>query len=380
MKLRSTVVALALMAGLTGSAAEPETPAPWMSGHYGVMAFWLYPHFREGDARAYVDEPVEAFDLSGFMRDFDETGADWLFFTLGQSTGAYASPNDELTAFCGPGHVPTRRDLVKEIGAELKRRGKRLIVYLPCDMLEPGLRKRFRWSFDDKENAFFQTNWTRIVSAWSKNYGRVCDGWFFDGATLERFVPGKLHTELWRTAARTGNPDAVVGYNSGMMKISWDGSTNNMTCVYGSDFQSGEVNFVQDGCAVLRRWKEGPDVPRNLWKPEGPYARGSQHIAHAHFPIDGYWNAWATFGPWCGATPELRKRRPELFDKKKMEALREKGVFPDPIYSPAELEAVVRNFTDVGAALTINVGVNEKGRMNPKSVRLFRAFRNVNAR
>ena len=75
----------------------------------------------------------------------------------------------------------------------------------------------------------------------------------------------------------------------------------------------------------------------------------------------------------------MKAKRPDLLDKNKMRELCERGEFPDPAYTPEELEAVVRNFTSVGAAVTVNVGVNEKGRMNPKSVRLFRNFRSINA-
>lgn len=379
MKVKMWVWGLLASFSLSAVPLDPDMPAQWMSGRYGVMAFWLYAHCHVTDRMPYVDEPVEAFDLEGFMKDFDETGADWLFFTLGQSTGAYASPNKALAEMCGAYRVPSRRDLVKEIGRELKKRGKRLICYLPCDMLEPSMRQIFRWSHDDKENAYFQTNWTRIVSVWSRNFGRDCDGWFFDGATLERYVPGKLHTELWRAAAQAGNPDAVMGFNSGIVTIRRDGSTNNLECVYDGDYLSGEANAIREGGIVLRQRVPTPGQRPPVWIPTGPYERSGKRLCHTHFPLEGYWNAYGAWSRWH-ATQEMAESRPELLDPQKMREMRLRGEFPDPLYTPEELEKVVRNFTSVGAAVTVNVGVNEKGRMNPKSVRLFQNFRSINAR
>lgn len=377
--MKFTMMTLAAVVSFSAVATQKlDTPARWMSGRYGVMAFWLYARCHVTDRMPHVDEPVEAFDLEGFMKDFDETGADWLFFTLGQSKGAYASPNDDLAKMCGAYRVPSRRDLVKEIGQELKKRGKRLICYLPCDMLEPTMMQIFRWSYDDKENAYFQTNWTRIVTTWSKNFGRYCDGWFFDGATPVRYDQGKLHQDLWREAARAGNPDAVVGYNSGIVTIDKDGVTNNLECVYGGDYLSGEANAIRDGGIVIRKLKLEPGERYPVWKPDGPLARCGRGLCHTHFPLEGYWNAYGAWIPWH-ASDDMKAKRPDLLDKNRMKELQERGEFPDPAYTPEELEAVVRNFTSVGAAVTVNVGVNEKGRMNPKSVRLFRNFRSINA-
>ena len=81
--MKRVVLPLALALWWCGMTAE--TPrAAWMSGRYGTMVHWLYGYYT-GKPES-VDGPVDRFDLDAFLRDFDETGAAWLVFTIGQNT------------------------------------------------------------------------------------------------------------------------------------------------------------------------------------------------------------------------------------------------------------------------------------------------------
>ena len=46
------------------------------------------PPGSKAERQAWLDRTVDAFDLPAYMRQFDETGADWLIFTLIQNNGA----------------------------------------------------------------------------------------------------------------------------------------------------------------------------------------------------------------------------------------------------------------------------------------------------
>ncbi len=130
-----TLVGAALSADAPkGAACSPEANnrAAWMArGTYGVMTHYLVTPKGNTPAEKTADlnRTVDHFDLDGFMRQFEETRADWLIFTLGQTTDYLCSPNAYLDAK-RPGHTP-RRDLAMEIAQRLHRLGKRLILYFP---------------------------------------------------------------------------------------------------------------------------------------------------------------------------------------------------------------------------------------------------------
>src|SRR5437667_1374497 len=79
--------------------------ADWMSrGSFGMMVHWLAPGPppEKGDYISDLNRAVDAFDRDRFLKQFRESGADWLIFTIGQNTGYYASPSATLDRLVGP--------------------------------------------------------------------------------------------------------------------------------------------------------------------------------------------------------------------------------------------------------------------------------------
>ena len=116
----------------TVNPAGTPNRAAWMAqGGFGLMTHYLVspkgstPQEKTADLNRIVD----GFDVDQYMRQFDESGADWLIFTLGQGTG-YLSSRNEFIDRLEAGFSP-HRDLIPEIGRQLHQRGKRLIIYLP---------------------------------------------------------------------------------------------------------------------------------------------------------------------------------------------------------------------------------------------------------
>ena len=94
--------------------------AVWMArGSFGVMTHYLFK--AEGDTPAQrtanLNKVINRFDVDNYVRQIEETGADWVIFTLGQTTGVLCSPNAYLEARA-PGHMP-RRDIVMELAQKL---------------------------------------------------------------------------------------------------------------------------------------------------------------------------------------------------------------------------------------------------------------------
>lgn len=316
--------------------------AAWMRGRYGIMVHWLFP--SAGD----VDRWTDAFDLDGFMADFDRTGADWLVFTAGQCTGAYCSPNAAFDGFCGPGHT-SKRDLLSEIATAVKKRGKRFIVYSACDFVRDGcddhaMQKGLGWDNASEDRRTFQARWPRVLREWAVRLGRNCDGWWLDGVGVQ--YPNGVDFAVWEAACRAGNPAAALAFNPGSNEFSSYGP---------SDYAAGETSSL--------KWIVAD--PNGLEPVDA--------VRHYLFPIDGYWGGFWPWpdGEWAGVR-HLLKTRPEMFDAAKLEAMSERGEFPDPIYTAEELRRYLAFIREHGGAATINVGIDAKGRINPKSIELIR--------
>ena len=361
------LMAGALLVGCFGFAgdrsADAAPRAAWMSGRYGLMVHWLFASYT-GRPES-VTGPVDRFDIERFLADFDETGASWLFFTIGQNTGGYASPNAELTRLCGPNHCPSR-DLVSELAAAMHARGKRFVAYLPGDSLVKSISMGAGWNADDPYRVQYQTNWTGVIREWSVRLGSNLDGWWFDGMTRTRYPKG-FDERLWADAARAGNPNAIVAFNRAMVRATANGFEGVTPGGGEVDYLAGELQFLENG-----RIRGG--CRPETWMPETAYVKGTKCLHHVLFPLDGFWTAWA---PWHRFAPgtAVEREHPELFSAPTLKALRDRGEFPPTAYSAADLRRFVRDFTRVGGAVTINVGVSAEGRLNTHSLACLKALR-----
>jgi len=326
------------------SPAKPGR-ADWMRGKYGLMVHWLFPSNRD------IDRWTDAFNVDAFLKDFDKTGAEWLIFTAGQCRGAYCSPSETFTKFCGPGHVP-KRDLLAEIACGVKARGKRFIVYAACDFVKDGcddhsVQKGLCWDNSTEDRTEFERRWPLVLKEWAIRLEKNCDGWWLDGLGVQ--YPNGVNWKLWCEACRAGNPAAAIAFNSG---------ANNFSAYGPCDYTAGEASALKFAL---------PDLDT---------APPAAAVRHHLFPIDGYWGGFWTWptASWAGVQ-HLMPTRPELFDKAAMDARLEKRDFPDPIYDVATLGAYLRKARETGSAATINIGISPEGRLNPKSIELIRAAR-----
>ena len=89
--------------------AKPR--AAWMpQGSFGVMTHYLIQPKGDSPAEktAELNRIVDRFDLDHYIRQFQETRADWLIFTLGQCTGYSRHKADSLRASPSPERQITR--------------------------------------------------------------------------------------------------------------------------------------------------------------------------------------------------------------------------------------------------------------------------------
>jgi len=332
--------ALVLGASLLASAApgqERSAPQPlrpdgtpnrarWMAeGGFGVMTHYLIspPGATPEERTANLNRTVDAFDLDGFIRQIEATGADWLIFTLGQTTGYLCSPNAYLDERA-PGHTP-RRDLVLEIAQRLAALDKRLILYLPSEQNAEGmLQEALAYGTEGHTQRYFE-----FLRTYALKFGPLHHGWWFDSCSPH---PDEYWQE-WMATLRAGNPEVAVAFSGAEFCC---GGPVEPVCRL-EDYHAGEIHLLEDGRIRRDFLPPGGDIvvtpERKLrlrgqeartYMPDGPFLAGVQW--HCLLPLDLTFNP-AVPNQFCHCT-----------DK--------------------ELLAFVRDVKRVGGAITINVPID----------------------
>jgi hypothetical protein len=324
--------------------------ALWMrQGKFGVMVHWCVPKTppQFGKRIEDINEATNRFDLDRFIGDFRRTQADWLIFTIGQTTG-YVSPNGVMDALAGPGHC-TERDLIQEITREVKKLGKRMVVYLHCTLIgtpggeyKPNDRKHFGFDAVKATPDEFLRRYADFIAEYSRRWGKSLDGWWFDGASTEPVYHDTMLRYL--AAARAGNPDSAVALNDGSFCLGLS-----KPVMADQDYIAGEVEFLLKG--KIRFGRETEVLNPATHVPQPP----PTCLWHALIPIDAMWEHGIPFNydwqkspfPWVAPEPHQMEK---------------------PIYTVDDLETVVRDFKSVGGGVTFNVGIFQEGGLGPQTV------------
>lgn len=299
----------------------------WMrDGAFGVMVHYLsHVYDQEGRCQGDWFSLIEQFDVPVFCNEIAATGAKWLIFTYGQNTGLYNAPNPEieklLPGICSP------RNLVKEIAVELAKRGIKLLAYLPtecwCNTAE--VKHAFGWDIDRCDKTEFMKNWTRVMRYWAEDLGQDGWGWWFDGCynSYEKnwMDPNEQGWDnsrfgdfaAWLSAAKAGNPQAVVAMCSGANTFKY--VTRKEDYLAG---ESGNLDHLPDGKLVdgVLQW-------------------------HTLLPIDCAW-----------------MHTPKSYPGDQLPAY---GKIPPPKYKDNELFKYVKQWNAKGGAVTMNIGIYRDG-------------------
>lgn len=293
----------------------------WMQdGPFGVMVHYLKGIFPvEGKPDPDFNAQVSQFDVHLFADKVAQSGAKWLIFTLGQNTGFYCSPNAYLESLISG--CCSDRDLVGEIAQAVHDRGMKFIAYLPAeiDLQSEAFREALAWDSSGSDKAEFQKRYQQMIATWSKQHGKLIDGWFFDGCYDARgkgfmrtddWDNSRFDAKAWSDAIRTGNSKAVFCMNGGVGFIH--------SILPNQDFVGGEFNDLS-------------------FKPDGPTSFGMQN--HALTWIDCFW----------------------MHNK-------EYGSIVPPRFTDDELVDFVSHHRKVGSCVTLNMGIYEDGQLPEESL------------
>lgn len=309
-RMARVVIVLIWIAAAPVSAQDRWLPK---SG-YGLM--FHYEAFRKHSAESY-NKAIDSFDVKRFGRDVADTGAGHVIFVVGQHWGRYCAPNRayERRLGVGPGTWTSNRDLIMEIGRELQARNIRLILYMTArapmrhyhiikamgdtlptingkpagpkvnPLSHPRKLKGFRRSENQPPNPVFLKTWGDVCGEWSRRYGRLVSGWWFDGYKLEMqqayesLQKERYNIDTWVAAVRSGNPDAELAFNAGAHPI-LSLCTKGRLCPH-QTFTAGENH---DFYSKTKKGKGPALTPRNFPAPEGV-------VWHLLLPVSDGWAA-----------------------------------------------------------------------------------------
>ena len=209
---------------------------------WGVFCHYLAgaPGFPGADMSAEAwSQQVDDFDVRGLAEQLQSVGAPYFFITIGQGSGHFCTPNETWDRLTGvqPSKC-SRRDLVSDLHAELAPRGIKLLVYSAAGIgwkdqaARPGLKMRYHHNDVDGDGKKFgyaiwrkhrQVDMMRNIEAihadWSARWGDKVCGWWIDGCyeAEARFPEGDPpNFATFAAALRTGNPEAIVTFNTGV--------------------------------------------------------------------------------------------------------------------------------------------------------------------
>ena len=308
---------LCLLPALLASALNLQAGVEkrWLQASgYGLM--FHYEAFKNHSPESY-NRAIDSFDAIKFANAVKSTEADYIIFVVGQHWGKYCAPNSayEKLLKVHNGVWTSKRDLIMEIAQDLAKRDILLILYMSArapmrhykiikamgdtlpringkpagpkvnPLSHPRKVKGFLRSENQAPNPVFLKNWGEVCGEWSKRYGKLVSGWWFDGYKTEMkdayegLKKEKHNIDTWVAAVRSGNPAAELAFNAGAHPI-LSLCTRGKLCPH-QTYTSGENHTFNQ---KTKKGKGKLLTPKNFPAPEGV-------VWHLLLPVGKGWGA-----------------------------------------------------------------------------------------
>jgi len=210
---------------LKDAVANRQQPEWFKDAGYGLMFQWTNRATPpEGPIKGW-EEKVKDFDLDGFVKFVEESGAAYIVWSITWGNQYISAPIKSLDKILA-GRTASR-DLLGEMTDRLHDKGIKVIFYYhygyDCmhSVDAPWMKAAGGYKADKSQ---LYTNLSAILSEIGVRYGDKLDGWWFDGGAryLNCHFDGSSGAEGMLTAplkeltaaSRTGNPGRMVAYNS----------------------------------------------------------------------------------------------------------------------------------------------------------------------
>ncbi|EMI51867.1 putative secreted protein [Rhodopirellula sallentina SM41] len=180
-------------------------------GTWGVRI--LCPTAYDKSKTPDADVSAENFDIDFFISQVDQlTSINHVMINIGRGHQAswYSSPYPEMEAIMGEDLFP-ERDFFGEMLDALKSRDLKVLVYFSVTGMDRGYlsaKQMKTWKAHLASAGLTHNEGVaQIMGYYSRKFGPKIDGWWIDRAG-SRFT--NADRELFATAVRTGNPNAMV--------------------------------------------------------------------------------------------------------------------------------------------------------------------------
>ncbi len=205
--------------------AMRKQPDWFKDAGYGLMFQWTNRATPpEGPIKPW-EEKINDFDLDRFITLVEDSGASYVIWSATWGNQYISAPIQSLDAVIS-GRT-TKRDLLGEMAERLHEKGVRLIFYYhygyECYHSQDTDWLKAAGGYEPDKTKLF-TNVMGILSEMGARYGDKLDGWWFDGGAryLNCHFDGSSAADgiltapfkKFTAAARKGNPDRMVAYNS----------------------------------------------------------------------------------------------------------------------------------------------------------------------
>ncbi|HUT11060.1 MAG TPA: alpha-L-fucosidase [Thermoguttaceae bacterium] len=170
---------------------------------YGLMFHWTSQSIgKDGTHKPYA-QAVDDFDVKRFADMVEETGAGYVFLTIGHAESYCPGPIKAWEKY-HPGKT-TRRDLIAEMADALNAKGIKLMCYLNVASLA---------GYPRSGEEEFTRTMTEVVTEFGEHYQEKVAGYWFDCCyQAKEKYPGFSFREFFKTC-KAGNPNRIVALNS----------------------------------------------------------------------------------------------------------------------------------------------------------------------
>jgi len=189
-------------------------------------------------------QTVDDFNVTAYADSVAAAGGRYAIITMMQGSKEMLGPNSVYDKYTGyaPGTACSTRDLIPELSAALSARNISLMLYWTGDgpHEDPQASTGLGWPDAPKDRSnvplLFAQRWAEVLGEYATRYGSSVKGWWVDGCyTYFNYSDTKL--EPYFTAARAGNPDALLAFNHGVKHpISRYSAWEDYTCGESDDF------------------------------------------------------------------------------------------------------------------------------------------------
>ena len=249
----------------------------WLANSdYGLMfqyGPWSYP--EHGEQKKTPEELATTFDINNFVKMVESTGASYVIWSLTWWDYSLLMPCSSIDKIIGNSNRTTSYNFIGKLAKRLKEKGIRFMLYYHLGHASHMDGETDWWKAQNWPSQFATTgmgnrelffrNWMDVITEIGDSLGTNLDGWWFDDGLV--YYPAPF--EEMGKAARSGNPERLIAYNS------W-------ICARYTDFQDMYFGEGSHGEPV-----NGSNVPGG----NGVFTGGPQKglLQHAMFVMENDW-------------------------------------------------------------------------------------------